>query len=71
MGQNKNITMVQYLTALTSIGKYKSIYHYFPMKGHRFLPCDKNFGKIEKNQNGKENRTSGRLGRYCVKRSKV
>ena len=46
-GQNKNLTMIQYLYSLVRNGRYQSIRHVFPIRGHSFLPCDRDFGKIE------------------------
>lgn len=43
-GQNKNNTMVRFLLALVQTKRFKKIYHYFPIRGHSFLPCDRDFG---------------------------
>ncbi|CAH1114844.1 unnamed protein product [Psylliodes chrysocephalus] len=43
-GQNKNHTVVRFLLALASSGRFNKIVHYFPIRGHSFLPCDRDFG---------------------------
>jgi len=52
-GQNRNFTMVYFLTALVNCGRFEKIYHNFPVRGHSFLPCDSDFshlGKIKRMQ---------------------
>ena len=46
-GQNKNSTVIQYLYTLVKLGKFKCIRHVFPIRGHSFLPCDRDFAKTE------------------------
>lgn len=43
-GQNRNHTLVAFFLALVAIGRFKKIYQYFPVRGHSFLQCDRNFG---------------------------
>lgn len=46
--QNKNqIMLAMYLTLLAK-GYFSEIIHKFPVKGHTFLACDRDFGVIEK-----------------------
>ena len=47
-GQNKNINMV--LACLQQIheGRFNKIEHFFMIPGHSYLPCDRDFGHIEK-----------------------
>ncbi|CAH1970996.1 unnamed protein product [Acanthoscelides obtectus] len=40
-GQNKNHTLVRMLLALTDSGQLSKIVHYFPIRGHSFLPFDR------------------------------
>ena len=40
-GQNKNLTVMQYLFTLVYTSRYKLIQHHFPVHGHSFLPNDK------------------------------
>ena len=47
-GQNKNKYVVMYLYSLVKLGRYKKIRHIFPIRGHSFLPCDRDFGITEK-----------------------
>uniref|UniRef100_UPI00358DF5DA uncharacterized protein isoform X1 n=2 Tax=Myxine glutinosa TaxID=7769 RepID=UPI00358DF5DA len=49
-GQNHNHTMVQYLSSLVISGSFDEVIHRFPIRGHSYLPCDRNFGVIEKIQ---------------------
>ena len=46
-GQNKNSTVMQYLFTLVRTGRYKFIQHHFPVRGHSFLPNDRDFGCTE------------------------
>lgn len=48
VGQNKNLALVQFLSLLTTTGRFTKIIHRFPERGHSFLPCDRKFGLIEK-----------------------
>ena len=48
IGQNKNTTMVQFLSSLAISGRFTTIYHRFPERGHSYLPCDRNFAVVEK-----------------------
>ncbi|PSN39943.1 hypothetical protein C0J52_23288 [Blattella germanica] len=47
-GQNKNHTIVRFCMALTATGRFQTITHRFPERGHSFLPCDRNFGAFKK-----------------------
>lgn len=53
-GQNKNSAMVHYLMSLIKHGVMKDIVHHLPEPGHSFLPCDRNFARIEKKKRKKE-----------------
>ena len=46
-GQNKNSTVIHYLYSLVKNGHFRRIQHIFPIRGHSFLPCDRDFGKTE------------------------
>lgn len=46
-GQNKNWTMVKFLSSI-SIKFNIKIIHLFPVRGHTFSQCDRNFGLIGK-----------------------
>lgn len=46
--QNKNNTMVRMCSALVSLGKFDSVDQYFPIRGHSFLPCDRDFAVLKK-----------------------
>ena len=46
-GQNKNNTLVRFLLCLRDNGRFESIKHFFPVRGHSFLPCDHEFGTIK------------------------
>lgn len=47
-GQNRNNTFLRFLLALTASGRFARIESYFPVRGHSFLPCDRDFGLIKK-----------------------
>lgn len=47
-GQNKNHTMVRMCMGLTATGRFQSITHMFPERGHSYLPYDRNFGVFKK-----------------------
>lgn len=49
-GQNQNITMLRYWQTLVTNKIFEIVHHYFPKRGHSFLPCDRHFGVIEKMQ---------------------
>lgn len=46
-GQNKNTAVLQYLFTLVRTGRFKFIQHHFPVRGHSFLPNDRDFGHTE------------------------
>ena len=46
-GQNKNINVVHYLFTLVKLGRFEHIQHHFPVRGHSFLPNDRDFGRTE------------------------
>lgn len=47
-GQNRNNTVVRFLSNLTSAGKFDKICHYVPIRGHSFLACDRDFSVIKR-----------------------
>ena len=49
-GQNYNSTMVQYLHSLIVNNKLDLVTHRLPMRGHSYLPRDREFGVIERMQ---------------------
>lgn len=46
-GQNKNWTFVALYNSLVQQGCFNEIFHHFPVVGHTYLPCDRDFGRIE------------------------
>lgn len=48
-GQNRNQTMVRFLLSLQATKRFNKIYHYFPIRGHSFLPCDRDFACAKRN----------------------
>lgn len=51
-GQNRNHwnhTMIRMCLALIDSGKFQKIVHRFPVRGHSFLPCDRDFGVFKRN----------------------
>lgn len=47
-GQNKNWNIVALSEALVRSGRFQTVKHHFPVVGHTYLPCDRDFGVIEK-----------------------
>ena len=47
-GQNKNWNVVSTYLRLIHANRFKRIEHIFMVPGHSFLPCDRDFGHIEK-----------------------
>lgn len=47
-GQNRNQTIVHVCIALVNIGRFTTVTHYFPIRGHSFLPNDRNFAMAKK-----------------------
>lgn len=47
-GQNRNHTFIRFLMGLSIFGRFKNINVYFPVRGHSFLPCDRDFGTIKR-----------------------
>nr|CAI5859357.1 unnamed protein product [Callosobruchus analis] len=48
-GQNKNHTVIRMLLSLTDCGLFEKIIHYYPVRAHSFLPCDRDFTLVKKN----------------------
>ena len=46
-GQNRNATVMQYLFSLVYLDRFQSIKHTFPIRGHSYLPNDRDFGKVK------------------------
>jgi hypothetical protein len=46
--QNKNHCMIRMCQALVDCGKYRRIEQFFPIRGHSFLPSDRDFGVIKR-----------------------
>lgn len=47
--QNKNQTMLAFLLNYVQRSEiFKEVYHYFPIRGHSFMPPDRLFGRVEK-----------------------
>ena len=44
-GQNKNSIVIHYLFSIVRAGLFRRIQHFFPVCGHSFLPCDRDFAK--------------------------
>lgn len=47
-GQNKNHCFSKLFLALTDSKRFKKINQYFPVRGHSFLPCDRDFSIIKR-----------------------
>lgn len=46
-GQNRNQTMVQFWKCMVESGRFDEVSHVFPTRGHSYMACDRDFGKIE------------------------
>lgn len=53
-GQNHNQNMLKFWQALVLNARFENIQHFFPQRGHSFLPCDRHFAIIEKMQRKRE-----------------
>lgn len=53
-GQNKNINLVLSYLRLVHTDRFSSVHHYFLETGHSYLPCDRDFGVLEKHLRSKE-----------------
>lgn len=47
-GQGKNNTVVRYLLSLTDKKRFSKIEEFFPVRGHSYLPCDRDFSVIKR-----------------------
>jgi len=47
-GQNRNHTVTRLLLAMTMNNRFSVFHHYFPVRGHNYLPCDRNFSVIKR-----------------------
>lgn len=54
-GQNKNVNVLRYLFSLVQLGRFNHIQHNFPVRGHSFLPNDRDFGHTESKKRKVEN----------------
>ncbi|XP_050314378.1 uncharacterized protein LOC126748889 [Anthonomus grandis grandis] len=50
-GQNKNNVMTRFCLAVTDSGMFEKVVHKFPIRGHSFLPCDRDFGLVKRKLN--------------------
>lgn len=53
-GQNKNHSIIRLLMALNELKRFKSIILQFPLRGHSFMPNDRDFGLIRRRLNREE-----------------
>lgn len=47
-GQNRNHTVTRLLLAMAMNNRFSVIHQYFPVRGHSFIPCDRNFSVIKR-----------------------
>lgn len=47
-GQNKNHALSKFLLFLTDTKQFKKVEQFFPVRGHSFLPCDRDFAIIKR-----------------------
>ena len=53
-GQNYNHTMIRYLFTLVFLNRFQTINFHLPIRGHSFLPCDREFAVIERMKRKKD-----------------
>ncbi len=46
--------MISFLNSLVLLGRFESVTFYFPVPGHSWMPCDSDFGKIERKRKKRE-----------------
>lgn len=63
-GQNKNINLVLSYLRQVHTGRFSSIHHYYLETGHSYLPCDRDFGVLEKHMRSKEVYTTDHYTTY-------
>lgn len=47
-GQNKNHSLLRLMNAFVCTKKFQSVEQYFPIRGHSFLPCDRDFVTVKR-----------------------
>ncbi|CAH1112891.1 unnamed protein product [Psylliodes chrysocephalus] len=47
-GQNRNHTLLRFLCALVQTKRFETINYYTPIRGHSFMPNDRNFGTLKR-----------------------
>ncbi|XP_046684818.1 uncharacterized protein LOC124370567 [Homalodisca vitripennis] len=47
-GQNKNHPLSRFLSAITELKLFDKVEQYYPIRGHSFLPCDRDFSIIKR-----------------------
>lgn len=47
-GQNKNHCVIRMCRALVDIGRFKTVNQYFPIRGHSYMPCDRDFAVVKR-----------------------
>lgn len=47
-GQNKNHSLLRLMNAFVCTKKFQSVEQYFPIRGHSFLPCDRDFATVKR-----------------------
>ena len=47
-GQNKNHVIVRFIMVLVEVSKFDSVELFYPIRGHSFMPCDRDFSLIKR-----------------------
>lgn len=50
-GQNKNHSVIRMCLGLADLGRFQSVNQYFPIRGHSYMPCDRDFAMVKKKMN--------------------
>lgn len=53
-GQNKNHTLLRFVMALVELNWFDEVTINFPIRGHSYMPCDRDFGLIKRKMKRKE-----------------
>lgn len=53
-GQNKNHTLLRFVMALVELNWFEEVTINFPIRGHSYMPCDRDFGLIKRKMKPKE-----------------
>lgn len=50
-GQNKNHSVIRMCLGLVDLKRFQTVNEYFPIRGHSYMPCDRNFAMVKRKIN--------------------